>query len=327
VARETKIGLVVGLGFIVCFAIILSNRGAAHTPNVTYLYRPDLDVTRSPAPATAAEPERRARALASNSPSREREPSANRRAEERPARNPEVGSAPPMTRGTDLRSDPSRAAAAPSETSMSASANPQPETSGPLALRNAPLAELNPAARTSGDPAPALAAKESSPISGCKHTVARGDTLWKIAETYYGARSSQIVDAIFEANRGTLSGPERLVLGQELVLPVLSGFQPPALRQTATIETSSPPAEIVPSATETQKPPGAKPPKTIRNRTEMPRMRLYEVKPGDRYASIAQSQLGDRNRWKEIYELNKDQIPDPTKIRTGTKIRLPDHEG
>src|SRR5213593_3339202 len=82
VARETKIGLVVGLGFIVCFAIILSNRGAARTPNLAYLYHPDLDVSRSPAPATAAEPERRARSLASNSPSHERESSPNRRAEE-----------------------------------------------------------------------------------------------------------------------------------------------------------------------------------------------------------------------------------------------------
>lgn len=49
----------------------------------------------------------------------------------------------------------------------------------------------------------------------------------------------------------------------------------------------------------------------------------YELKPGDTYVSIARAVLGDEKRWKEIHELNKDRIPDPTGARAGTSIRLP----
>ena len=58
-ARETKIGLLVGMGFIVCFAIILSNRGG-ETPSDPSLSPRGLTPV-SDRPATAGAAERRAR--------------------------------------------------------------------------------------------------------------------------------------------------------------------------------------------------------------------------------------------------------------------------
>ena len=51
----------------------------------------------------------------------------------------------------------------------------------------------------------------------------------------------------------------------------------------------------------------------------------YTIKSGDTLSDIAQEQLGDANRWKEIYEMNKDVIGDnPDMIHPGKKLKLPD---
>ena len=45
-ARETKVGLLAGLAFIICFAIILANRGRQHLipAQLTYLDRSHADL-------------------------------------------------------------------------------------------------------------------------------------------------------------------------------------------------------------------------------------------------------------------------------------------
>ena len=50
----------------------------------------------------------------------------------------------------------------------------------------------------------------------------------------------------------------------------------------------------------------------------------YSVQRNDSLYKIAQSQLGDGNRWREILELNKDSIKDPSLIYVGQKFKLPD---
>ncbi|MBB4304330.1 nucleoid-associated protein YgaU [Rhodobium orientis] len=49
------------------------------------------------------------------------------------------------------------------------------------------------------------------------HTVAKGDTLWAIAEKHYGNGSKYA--AIFEANRPMLSDPDKIYPGQVLRIP------------------------------------------------------------------------------------------------------------
>jgi nucleoid-associated protein YgaU len=54
--------------------------------------------------------------------------------------------------------------------------------------------------------------------------------------------------------------------------------------------------------------------------------REYELKEGDTLESIAQKELGDANRWQEIYDLNKelfDSLGSDGAIAAGTKIKLP----
>ena len=49
----------------------------------------------------------------------------------------------------------------------------------------------------------------------------------------------------------------------------------------------------------------------------------YTVKKGDTLASIAKEQLGKASRWQYLYEINKDRIKDPNKLKTGTKLIIP----
>lgn len=51
------------------------------------------------------------------------------------------------------------------------------------------------------------------------HTVEKGDSLWKIAETAYGDGSKYM--AIFEANKPMLSDPDKIYPGQMLRIPPL----------------------------------------------------------------------------------------------------------
>jgi nucleoid-associated protein YgaU len=49
------------------------------------------------------------------------------------------------------------------------------------------------------------------------HLVEKGDTLWKIAQHYYGDGS--LYTQIFDANRGILKDPNLIKVGQKLRIP------------------------------------------------------------------------------------------------------------
>ncbi len=49
------------------------------------------------------------------------------------------------------------------------------------------------------------------------HVVKNGDTLWKIAESFYGDGS--LYKKIFEANKDILKNPDLINVGQKLRIP------------------------------------------------------------------------------------------------------------
>ena len=52
--------------------------------------------------------------------------------------------------------------------------------------------------------------------------------------------------------------------------------------------------------------------------------KMHTVEQGESLSAIAEQELGSQDRWKEIYELNKDVIgDDPDLIRPGTELQLP----
>jgi nucleoid-associated protein YgaU len=51
--------------------------------------------------------------------------------------------------------------------------------------------------------------------------------------------------------------------------------------------------------------------------------KTYTVKSGDTLSAIAKTHLGDANAYMKIYELNRDQLSDPDKIKPGQVLKLP----
>jgi nucleoid-associated protein YgaU len=54
-----------------------------------------------------------------------------------------------------------------------------------------------------------------------------------------------------------------------------------------------------------------------------PAAKTYTVKAGDTLSQIAKEHLGSAGAYTKIFELNKDQLTDPDKIKPGQVLRLP----
>lgn len=49
----------------------------------------------------------------------------------------------------------------------------------------------------------------------------------------------------------------------------------------------------------------------------------YTVKSGQTLSDVAGELLGDRGRWRELYEANKDKLPSPDQVRAGITLIFP----
>jgi nucleoid-associated protein YgaU len=54
-----------------------------------------------------------------------------------------------------------------------------------------------------------------------------------------------------------------------------------------------------------------------------PPAKTYTVKAGDTLSGIAKEHLGNAAAYMKIFELNRDQLTDPNKIKPGQTLRLP----
>jgi nucleoid-associated protein YgaU len=54
-----------------------------------------------------------------------------------------------------------------------------------------------------------------------------------------------------------------------------------------------------------------------------PAAKTYTVQAGDTLSKIAKEHLGNANSYMKIFELNKDQLSDPDKIKPGQILKLP----
>ena len=66
-------------------------------------------------------------------------------------------------------------------------------------------------------------------------------------------------------------------------------------------------------------PPGAAP------AGQAPAQQTYTVQSGDTLSGIAKRFLGNANAYMDIFNLNRDQLSDPDKIKPGQVLKIPEH--
>jgi len=336
-ARETKVGLLAGLAFIICFAIILANRGRQEPPIPPRSYLTDGGVnvpsavqqTATRVGPNPSEPERR-------TPNGRLVSSTSTLPEAAVARLDRPSSNSPATSGADLLlPEYSAGGFSPivgSSTDGNSSAGIQPtervltsrledeltrrqELERLLRGSGQGLGIVEPDATTNRGPEPQTGTPHQ-PVSTTKfvqYTVVPGDTLSKIALAHFGNKSRTSINTIFDMNRSMMASPDDLKAGLVLTLPVVEGM--------VRLVKSEPPKATPLNSSKSEE--AKKHPTKKSADPPSPAYRWYQVKKNDRYTSIAREQLGDDGRWRELHELNKDKFPNPHSIREGVRIKLP----
>ncbi|MFD4861681.1 BTAD domain-containing putative transcriptional regulator [Streptomyces atratus] len=151
--------------------------------------------------------------------------------------------------------------------------------------------------------------------AGLRHTVtSTTESPWELAETYLGSGPRwKDIAALNPGIPELAAGDQYLPKGAVITLPADA-------RPTATAETGpgSPTATKAAKASADARAEAADSPKS------------YTVRPGDYLSKIADVQLGDGDRWPELYEANKGEkqphgqvFDDPDRIYPGQELALP----
>ena len=157
------------------------------------------------------------------------------------------------------------------------------------------IAELTPpeAEETIG----ALETKHKDASVKTIHKVKPNDNLFKLSRKYFGDEAKW--HKIYEANRGNMSSPNALYIGQELLIPEITL----AKKVTLSMEV----------------------PLKKRQDSEMSiKTTEHTVVSGDTLYHLARKYYGDEAKWHKIYEENEDTIENERSLEEGQILIIPE---
>lgn len=288
--RETKLALLLGLGLFILIGIIVTEYMAmTHVRgDGEPIAQTDGEPVTEVPPPPGSEP-----AVVADQPVRrvDRQVSGEG-ARERPQPRPTTG---------DQRSRPFNPVTFDSDRGLLArTVEEQRTTAGPTPARTGTGAGdlLPPDRRVSNEPPPL-------PAGSVTHRVERGESLWKIAERYYGDGNAW--RRIRDANSDMVSATGGVREGLVLVIP--DAGQRTSLGGATAAVANDGRGPVRANAEQSVDRGGA--------------YRMHQVEPSDTLWSIAQRYLGDGSRWQEIRDLNREVITDPHRLDRGLVIRIP----
>jgi len=140
-----------------------------------------------------------------------------------------------------------------------------------------------------------------------KYTAQAGDTLSRLAGRFLGGNNKANRDLIVKANPSLASDPDKIIVGRSYIIP-----------NTASPAAAAPPTEIIAATPAAPTAPVATTPAASDNAQIW-----YTVKENDSLWSIAADQLGNGSAWTAIKELNADILKGSDSIHPNMKLRLP----
>lgn len=337
--RETKIGLLVGLAFIIVIGILLSDHiNAAGDPlraelskidgnvregiNTPRTQQPGETVMIAPQPVV---PQNRVRTETEAEP---RANGGNTMIVVGPGRDPsniQIPTRQPVVQGPTQSQDSSDQGNSPVQLSPG---------SGPVAVNNEQQTNPTPSTTNSGvNELSAEAQKHNEPIVSASNgkpvgisnprtgveLVARpegrqvvaeeNDTVSKFASKYMGANTKANREAIIRANPSVGPDGSKVFAGKTYVIPAPAAGAPAPTGAGQTVAQTPPPQPQV------QQKPQVKPP--------TPTTAIYTVRENDTLWKIASEQLGSGARYSEIVELNKDVLKGNAQLRPNMRLKMP----
>ncbi|MEM9344979.1 MAG: LysM peptidoglycan-binding domain-containing protein [Planctomycetota bacterium] len=309
-ARETKVGLIVGLGVILFVSVFVSDylsvpeaadaMGDVPTPNYVdnTTNQPEFILTREDETGPAA-PITTPRDLAAVSlreierregPPQltEPEPIATPPFREAPALTGVVDDSTPIARNPlDTETDPVGFSSI-DDTVLALGNQLAPERDGPGLD---PLIDL---AHVDIPDEQLITARPTS----VQHTVAEGETLTAISRKHYDG-DGNLWRSIRDANPGKVGSNGEIVEGIVLTIPKRSA------------EADDPAGEL------TELVAGAG------DRPQRQRVRMIVVQEGETLSELAAEHLGSASKWQMIMDVNTDVLKKPEYLRAGMKLRIP----
>jgi nucleoid-associated protein YgaU len=176
------------------------------------------------------------------------------------------------------------------------------------------------------------------------HTVQRGENFWTISRSYYG--SGRYYKALHAANVKLVPVISELYVGTTIKVPPVESldrslFDPPSRASVADVA-STRDVQVAASARTPRPEDGRAVPSRprvdvelgmpttrpkhagVRDEVDEPTRPTYRVRAHDTLRSIARDTLGDSHRYREILDLNRDVIDDPTRLVSGQTLTLPE---
>jgi len=141
--------------------------------------------------------------------------------------------------------------------------------------------------------------------AGKTYKVQSGDTLSSIAQTLKLGKGG--MKALIAANKTTLPNPDRLKVGMTLNVPA------PAAPTTVVAPTPTTPGGTKVTMVENAPKLDAGTPAAGGD---------YTVQSGDTLERIARKVFNDGRRWQDIHSWNRDQLPDPARLRVGQVLKI-----
>lgn len=156
------------------------------------------------------------------------------------------------------------------------------------------------------------------------YSVQPGDTLRLIAKRFL--RNEARWPEIFDANRDKLASPNAIRVGQKLVIPVTLAVH--VVRAGETLGSiarlglgdASRWSEIFDLNRDRIQNPNVV---RVGQELRVPfKLTLHTVQPGETLRKIAAQFLGNEMRWREIFDINRDQLQSPDQLRVGQRLQI-----
>ena len=200
------------------------------------------------------------------------------------------------------------------------SAQPTPGSVGVAPAEMTPAVSIDPTVSAPAQNVPAVNAQPmAAPEPAKVYVVQSGDSISGIAKKVYGVKEGvkqKNIDAIFAANRKTLTSVDSLQVGQKLTIPPIAG-------STAA---SSSPAEVLTDKNFTKVESVGQQHSTVNTNKPVATAKpgsVYVVKEGDSLWKIAATQLCDGTRYREIVIINSDMLSSEDDIAVGMQLKMP----